>query len=279
VNDRDNVTSADRLWASTPAGRPAGRRPVGEPGADPVPHLSRRTFLLGTSASALALSVAGLLTGTAAARQPALTGVTVRPRADWAQGMEPTGPMEQEQPGDVLFLLVHHTASVNGYGPDDVAGQIRGFYSLHTGSARNWPDVAYNFFVDRFGVIWEGRAGSLVGPVKPDATGGSQGFAQLCCFIGDHQVEPPTPEARSSMTALLAALANVYAIDTTPGATTSFLSRGSNKWPAGKTVTTATIAGHRDMSLTACPGDAAYALVRDAFPADVTALLAARSTP
>jgi hypothetical protein len=78
---------------------------------------------------------------------------------------------------------------------------------------------------------------------------------------------------------LLAALANVFAIDTTPGAMTSLLSRGSNKWPAGKTVTTATIAGHRDMSLTACPGDAAYGLVRDAFPADVTALLAARSTP
>jgi hypothetical protein len=279
VNGMDNVTSADPLWACRPDSRPARRRPVGERGADPVPHLSRRTFLLGASASALALSLAGLPTGTAAARQPALTGVAVRPRADWAQGLGPTGPMEQEQPGDVLFLLVHHTASVNGYGPDDVAGQIRGFYALHTGPARNWRDVAYNFFVDRFGVIWEGRAGSLGGPVKPDATGGSQGFAQLCCFIGDHQVEAPTPEARSSMTALLAALANVYAIDTTPGATTSFLSRGSNKWPTGTTVTTATIAGHRDMSLTACPGDAAYGLVRDTFPADVTALLAARSTP
>jgi hypothetical protein len=217
--------------------------------------------------------------GTAIAAPTALTGLAVRPRSDWAAGIPAPGPLPQERRGDVRLLLVHHSASPNDYSPDAVGGVIRGFHSFHTGPEKGWPDVAYNFFVDRYGTVWEGRAGSLAGPVMPDATGGSQGFSQIACFIGDHTSEPPTPEAQQAMTSLLAGLAETYGIDPTPGATTTFESRGSNKWPAGTPVTTTTIAGHRDMSLTSCPGDAAYPLVRDVFPGQVAALLAARATP
>ena len=55
------------------------------------------------------------------------------------------------------------------------------------------------------------------------------------------------------MVALLAALADRYAIPTAPGTTTTFVSRGSNRWPAGTEVTAATISGHRDMSQTQLP--------------------------
>jgi hypothetical protein len=81
------------------------------------------------------------------------------------------------------------------------------------------------------------------------------------------------------MILLLAGLAERYAVDPAPGATTTFVSRGSNRWPAGASITTSTIAGHRDMSMTTCPGDAAYPLVKDAFPVEVTAVLAARRPP
>ncbi len=248
---------------------------AGDASAAPLQALSRRTFLVGLSATALTLPLVAVMPEKARAGTP-FRGVDVRPRADWAGGLSPTGPLQQERPGDTRFLLVHHTATANDYDPDDVPGLLRGFHRFHTGPDRKWPDVAYNFFVDRYGTAWEGRTGSLTGPVMADATGGSQGFAQLCCFIGDHQVEAPTPEAQSSMTALLAALADTYAIETAPGTTTTFVSRGSNRWPMGTTVTTTTIAGHRDMSLTTCPGDAAYELVREVFPAAVTAL---RPTP
>lgn len=239
--------------------------------------LTRRAFLRRASTLALAVPLLPLLAEGAAAEPLSLPGVTVRPRHDWARGLAPTGPLVPERAEDVRFLLVHHTASSNRYGPESVPELIRGFFAMHTGPSKNWPDVAYNFFVDRYGTVWEGRSGSLSGPVQPDATGGSQGFAQLCCFIGDHQAEPPTEESRRSMVALLAALADVYGIDTTAGATAAFVSRGSNRWPAGTPVTAATISGHRDMSLTACPGDAAYPLVRDVFPVEVTTLRATRS--
>jgi len=191
------------------------------------------------------------------------------PRAAWGRDLAPKGPLEIERREDVRFLLVHHTASTNAYESADVASLIRGFHRLHTGPTRGWPDVAYNFFVDRFGVVWEGRSGSVDRPVKGDATGGSQGFAQLCCFIGDHRTVAPTSAARRAMVSLLAWLGVRYGIALGPGAKTSFVSRGSNRWPAGTRVMTTTIAGHRDMSLTECPGDAAYELVRHDLPGAV----------
>ena len=161
------------------------------------------------------------------------------------------------------FLLVHHTATPDAP-PERTVGQLQAFYRHHTGE-KGWPDIAYNFLVDSGGQIWEGRQGSLAGPVRGDATGGSQGHAILCCFIGDFTGHEPTGPAVDAMTQLLAWLAERYRIDLTPGREVTFTSRGSNRWPAGSTVTTAPIAGHRDMSQTTCPGDAAYALIERRF--------------
>lgn len=192
----------------------------------------------------------------------------IRPRSEWAGELQVKGELAPED--DVRFLLVHHTASSNAYGPDQVVDQIRTFYELHTGPEKGWADVAYNFLVDRYGTIWEARAGSTDGPVRGDATGGSQGFALLCCSIGDHTLEPMTPEATDSMVRLLAWLGERYGVDTAPGATVTFTSRGSSLHPVDSEVTANTISGHRDMSSTTCPGDFVYAELQQAIPAAVT---------
>jgi len=230
---------------------------------------SRRCFLAG----AAGIVGAGLVVGTARdllltpagakASQPA-----IHPRSDWGQGLPAKGVLDAER--DVKFLLVHHTAGANGYPATAVPATLRGIYSFHTG-AKGWKDVAYNFFVDAHGGIWEGRTGSLEGPVVVDATGGSQGFAQLCCFMGDHQAIPPTEKAQAAMTDLLAWLAGRHDIDLTVGAKVTFRSRGSNLHPAGKQVITQTIAAHRDMSSTTCPGDACYRLVKGPLAAAAAA--------
>jgi N-acetylmuramoyl-L-alanine amidase len=251
--------------------------------------LSRRA-LLGGGAAALAWSALG---GTTAARGPSrqapppvpvevAPGLVILGRTSWGADLPaPTG-LPTEPPGDVRVLLVHHSASANGYGEADVVGQIRQFHALHTGPGKGWPDVAYNVFVDRFGRAWEGRAGSLDAPVIGDATGGNQGHSQLVCLIGNHEAEDPSPDAVDTLARVLAWLAARDGVDVTPGATTSFTSRGSNRWPAGTTVETTTITGHRDMSQTACPGDAAYPRVRGDLPAlvaDRAALVAAAAPP
>lgn len=158
---------------------------------------------------------------------------------------------------EARFLIVHHTAGSTTHAPEDVPGILRGIRSFHVGS-KGWPDIAYNFLIDRHGTVWEGRAGSLEGPVRGDATGGNQGFSQLVCLLGDFTSELPTPVAQDALVATLAWLAGRYGIGTDPQQTITFLSRGSNRWPQGAEVTTPTIVGHRDMSLTSCPGDAFY---------------------
>lgn len=238
-----------------------------------VPDLDRRRFLRVSVGSACAVILLGR-PGMAKASPngvPIGNGHEVHPRDSWAAGLRAAGPLAEEAPGDLRFLLVHHTAGSNRYSAADVPGILRTIYRLHT-SNKGWADVAYNFFVDRHGGIWEGRTGSLERPIKGDATGGSQGFALLCCFVGDHTDEAPTPAAQQAMIALLAFLASRYEVDTRAGATVTFVSRGSNKWPAGRQVMTRTIAGHRDMSQTACPGNSAYELL-NTFAAQVSSAL------
>ena len=208
-------------------------------------------------------------------RPASAQGFEVLPRSAWA-GDLPAGPVTPEP--DVRMLVVHHTVDGNAHGPDDVVTLLRRIHAFHTGPDKGWPDVAYNFFVDRFGRVWEGRAGSLAGPVAGDATGGNQGFDQKCAFLGDHRTEPPTPAAADAMANLLALLADRHALDVTPGAMATFESRGSNLHPAGSTVTIPTITGHRSVSRTACPGDAGMALVTDVLPGAVTARRTAATT-
>jgi hypothetical protein len=196
--------------------------------------------------------------------------LSVHPRDSWGAQLPAKGPMEPEP--DVRFLLVHHTAGSTNYRADEVVGQIQQVYAYQTGPEKGWPDVCYHFFVDRFGGVWEGRAGSLDGPVVADATGGNQGFAQLVCLLGNFHEQPATAEMVSSMGRVLAWLADRYELDTSPGAETTFVSRGSNKWPEGSEVTGRTISGHRDMSLTVCPGDYLYPLLETEVPTAVQAL-------
>lgn len=222
--------------------------------------LPRRAVLAG-AAGLLVAGRAGVASAVPITAVVPAQGVpAIVPRAEWGPDLAPTGPIPDEP--DVRFLLVHHTVNANDYGPDDAVGLLAGIHRFHT-TDRGWPDIAYNFLIDRFGTVYEGRTGSLAGPKAADATGGSQGFAQLCCFIGDHSVEPPSDAALGSMVGMLAFLGDRHGLDLAPGATTTFTSRGSNRRPAGEEVTTPTISGHRDMSSTACPGDAAYTMVAD----------------
>lgn len=211
--------------------------------------ISRRV-LVATTALAPAIGWAAPAASASPAQPP------IRPRSAWGANLPPVGPLQDEP--DVRFLLVHHTQTPNTDAGARVRDRLRTIYGFHTGE-RGWPDVAYNFFVDGEGVIWEGRQGSIDRPVKGDATGGSQGHALLCCFVGDFTTQPPTPAAMESMAALLAWLAGREGLDLAGPVT--FTSRGSTKWRRGAQVNTEQVAAHRDMSATECPGDALYPLV------------------
>jgi hypothetical protein len=225
-----------------------------EPSSSPTSILlDRRRLLAGTVTSvALAALTQQVMAapGTPQRRDVApspdavevLPGLWIRPREAWGDDLPPKGPVVTE---DARFLLVHHTASASNY----------------TSARQVIRNVCYQFFIGRDGDVWEGRAGALGGPVMADATGGSQGFAQLICLLGDFSRQPPTQAAIDALIKVLAWLSGRYAIDIATGSLTTFVSRGSQRWPAGTAVTTPTIAGHRDMSYTECPGTALYDLL------------------
>jgi len=237
------------------------------------PTASRRRFLGGLlgAASVLAPSTTSAQPVNRQVRGPFLVegkagspGLQINPREAWGSSLPPKGLLEREE--SVRFLLVHHTAATNRYEQRAVPSKIREVYAYHTSRSKGWNDVCYNFFVDRFGGVWEGRAGSLAGPVRADATGGSQGFAQLVCLLGNFETEEPTTAMVESCSKVLGWLADKYAVDLDQRRPVAFVSRGSNRWPQGVKVNARPISGHRDMSATACPGRYVYELLEETIP-------------
>lgn len=212
--------------------------------------------LLGLAGCGSPLSVLPLAPLTLDGTVEVMPGLRIHPRSSWGADLAPKADFEHEQ---VRFVLVHHTQTPNDYG--DPRPVIRSVYAYHTSSAKRWGDVAYHFFVGRDGSVWEGRAGSLDGPVVADATAGNQGWAQLVCLIGNHIDAPPTEAAQASLVDVLKWITWRYRLDTDPAATAEYVSRGSNRFAAGTPVVTPVISGHRDATYTDCPGDAAYRLL------------------
>jgi hypothetical protein len=64
-------------------------------------------------------------------------------------------------------IVVHHTAGSNSYTEAEVPAVITGHCLFHV-NGRGWADLAYNFMIDRFGNVWEGRR------VEDDASRGTQ---------------------------------------------------------------------------------------------------------
>src|SRR5664280_2392640 len=93
--------------------------------------------------------------GSAAA---ATTKPTIYTRADWGadEGLRRAAP----EYGAVQLGFVHHTDSANTYTAADVPAMIRGMYAYHV-QTLGWNDIGYNFLIDRFGRIWEGRYGGM----------------------------------------------------------------------------------------------------------------------
>ncbi len=158
----------------------------------------------------------------------------------------------------IRAAVVHHTAGSNDYAPQDSAGIVRSIYEYHARTL-GWCDIAYNALVDKYGQVFEGRAGGMDRPVEGSHTGGFNRNTWGVAMMGNFDVVPPTPIQLTTTARLIGWRLGLDHVD--PRGTVVLPSAGGSftKFPLGATPTLPTIFTHRDVGDTDCPGNAAYA--------------------
>ena len=157
----------------------------------------------------------------------------------------------------VRALFVHHTDTANSYSAAQAYAQVRAVYAFHT-KVRGWNDIGYNFLVDRFGRVFEGRRGSITTAVMGAHTGGFNTDSLGVAVLGTYTTQVPSRAALDALAGVLAWKAAQYGID--PRAAVTLTSAGGpfTRYPAGTPVRLAALSAHRDVGNTECPGDALY---------------------
>ena len=154
--------------------------------------------------------------------------------------------------------VVHHTATGNDYAPEDSPSIIRSIYAYHVMSL-GWCDIAYNALVDKYGQVFEGRAGGITKDVMGSHTGGFNRDVWGVSMIGNFEDTPPTDVMIKTVGRLLGWRLNLDHID--PLGSVPLTSAGGSYTtvPGGRTITLPEIFAHRDVGNTECPGAAGYA--------------------
>src|ERR671937_1249271 len=80
------------------------------------------------------------------------------PRSVW--GGDSVPPRQPPDYGVVQMAFVHHTVTANDYTEDQSASIVLGIAKYHR-DTNGWNDIGYNFLVDRYGQVFEGRAGGV----------------------------------------------------------------------------------------------------------------------
>ena len=160
----------------------------------------------------------------------------------------PSGP-EYARP---KFAIIHHTVNGNDYSPAGAADIVRNLYAYFI-NTRGYCDEAYNFLVDKYGTIYEGRAGGIdKGVVGAHATNFNTGAIGVS-MIGDYSGVVPPGATVNAIGNLLAWKFTIHNIN--PNALAS--THGTFVDP---------VIGHRDAGAisgdtTDCPGNGGYSII------------------
>jgi hypothetical protein len=180
----------------------------------------------------------------------------IQPRAAW--GAENCVPRDQPVYGDVQVAFVHHTVSANDYTAAEVPSIILSICRYHRNS-NGWNDIGYNFLVDKFGTIWEGRAGGVDQAVVGAQAQGYNSHSTGIADIGTHQDVPASSAELNAFANLIRWKLPLHGAPTQGTVTLTSGGGSLNRYKAGTPVTLDRISGHRDGDSTVCPGDALYA--------------------
>ncbi len=147
--------------------------------------------------------------------------------------------------GDVHAGFVHHTVNANGYSRSEVPGILRSIYAYHVKS-RGWSDIGYNYLIDRFGRIWEGRYGGVDRPVVGAHTLGYNDDSFAASAIGNYQIVKPSTAMIQAYATLFAWKLSLHGVN----------ADSTHQWVTKRWFQA--INGHRDAAATLCPGQYLY---------------------
>ena len=205
---------------------------------------------------------AGRAGGTAAGAAPAArttrlaAGLDIVTRKEWGADESLRGARPEY--AKVRMIFVHHTASGNDYTQAEAPAVMRAIYAYHTRSL-GWGDIGYNFLIDRFGTIYEGRYGGVrKGVIGAQVLGFNRGSAGVS-VIGNFAADAPPAEALASLEKLLAWKLKLDHLQ--PTGTTRIRCDYGEKFATGAQVTFPVVAGHRQANYTECPGNILYPLL------------------
>jgi uncharacterized protein with LGFP repeats len=181
----------------------------------------------------------------------------VIPRTQWG-GTQSTRCRRPADDNRVRAAVVHHTAGSNDYAPQDSAEIVRAIFAYHTRTL-GWCDIGYNALVDRYGQVFEGRAGGITKPLEGAHAGGFNHDTWGVAMLGSFEAAPPPPLQLRTVGRLLGWRLGLDGAD--PHGTAQLASAGGSftRFARGTTLTLPAIIGHRDVDSTECPGGAAHA--------------------
>nr|WP_303769851.1 N-acetylmuramoyl-L-alanine amidase [Actinomyces oris] len=184
--------------------------------------------------------------------------VAVTTRAEWgANASYMSWDPEYARAGHVV---VHHTAGTNSYSAGQSASIVRGIYYYHAVTL-DWGDIGYNFLVDKFGTVFEGRSGSVAAPAGTMSIGahargvntGTMGISMM----GDYSTVSPSDAQLSSVGKMAGWFLKRAGISDVTG-WASLHVWTTERYQAGSTISMPRILGHRDVGYTTCPGNVGY---------------------
>jgi hypothetical protein len=242
---------ADQLQVRTRGARPRGRlHYVNVSGSE-----TAGGRLLTGARKAINSAVIAVSSVTSAAAEPAKPHIVSR--GTWGANRSKGGCKPRAGPsyGAVKGAIVHHTVSANDYSESKAPAIVLGICRFHR-NGNGWNDIGYNFLVDRFGTIYNGRAGGEGRAVVGAQAQGFNSQTTGASSIGTHSKQPIGDQA---MDAFVRLLSWKLAHHGTHGSgRTKLVSAGGSlsRYPAGKRVHVRRISGHGRFDVTECPGAA-----------------------
>jgi hypothetical protein len=190
-----------------------------------------------------------------AAPQPG-TPPSIIPRSSW--GADSVPPRSPASYGVVQLAFVHHTVNANDYTPDQSASIVLGIAKYHR-DTNGWNDIGYNFLVDRYGQVFEGRAGGVEAAVVGAHAQGYNDQSTGVAVLGTFSDAPIPQPAMAAIAQLLGWKMSLHGVPCEGGLTVLSGGGDLNRYVAGTPVAFQRISGHRDGDKTECPGNALYA--------------------